>query len=183
MARHNFGQMKAQAEAEGLTFKDAVVLPDNDYSLEIKAVKYSPSKNGKDQVGVKFLVLDGPYVGQETWVNQTLTGDNPQSVAIFVRVLKSLGVPEAAFVDDADTADLVRYIVKGTRGVGKLTATPSKTDPSKLFQNLRSFTATQGAATPAPVSVAPPVVAAVTPVAAPVTAAPVAPIVTPVTPY
>lgn len=174
MARQNFGQLKALADQEGGgSFQDAVVLPANDYNLEIKAVKYSPTSGGKDQVGIKFRVLDGPHASQETWVNQTLTSDNPTSVAIFIRILTSLGVPEGAFVDGADTEELVKFIVKGTRGVGKLTVSNGKNNDGKVFQNLNSFKIGSGAVTAAPVMAAPPV--AVAPPVAPVAVAPITP--------
>lgn len=179
MARHNFGQMKAAADADGGggSFQDAVVLPGGEYNVEIKAVKYGTSKQaGKDQVGVKFRVLDGPHAGQESWVNQTLTPDQPVSVSIFVRILTSLGVPSEAFSDGQDTEELVKYIVKGTKGVAKLT----QSSGDRPFQNLSSFSAGAGLAAPsvAPSGFVPPV-APVAPPVAPV-AAPVAPVAPPV---
>lgn len=156
------------------------VLPDGTYNVRIGSVKGGASKSrSKPQIGVRIVPVDGPYAGKSTWVNQTFTADNPKAVAIFIRLMRSLGVPEAAIAAGTPPGDLAQYIAVGTLGIAELGShtfgvLPDGVTP-KRFQDLKSFTITgydtETQAAVAPTAGPPPVAAAPAPVA---TAAPVA---------
>lgn len=172
----------------------AVVFPDNSYEVEIKAIKAGETKTAKKfSVGLRLDPTSGPYAGQACWVNQTYSPENPKAAGVFLRIIGSLGVPAAAIQAGQPPEELVKYIVKGTRGVAVLASHPWN---GEMKQDLKSFRITNVpetfglspavgavAAVPAPVvAVAAPVAVPVPqPVAAPV-AAPVAVVVAPVAP-
>lgn len=168
MSTMNLSDLLNAAKAEGLGGASEV-LPDGPYNVEVRKAKPGASKNGKAQFSVLLGVVDGPYAGKTTWINQTLTPDNPASVRIFVSTLLALGVPEAAFAGEADPSQLAAHIAAGTTGSAKLS---HHSYNGKSYQDLDSFTVTGFAQ---PQTAALPAVAPVAP-AAPVPVAPVAPV-------
>lgn len=179
MATENYAELYKKAIEENGGGSE--VLPDGLYNVKIGSVKSGASKSSnKPQVGIRLQVLDGPHEGKSTWVNQTFTADNPQAVAIFLRIMQSLGVPSEAVAAGLPPEKLAEYIVIGSTGVATLS---SHTYNGKKFQDLKSFTlsATAPAAThaaPAPAAEVPAAVPAPqvpAPVPAPASAAPAVP--------
>lgn len=166
-----------------------VIVPDGPYRVELEVIKKGASKGnaaagkagGKFQVGLKWKVLEGPYAGQSTWTNQTLTMENLQALGIYLRLVIQLGVDEA-FVRSGQVAPdaLYDYVVKGTTGVANF---GSHTFNDKAIQDLKSFQV-ESIPTQALTPGGTPNVAAIPgPVAAPVASvAPVAPVIYPVPP-
>lgn len=122
-----------------------VIVPDGPYRVELEVIKKGASKGnaaagkagGKFQVGLKWKVLEGPYAGQSTWTNQTLTMENLQALGIYLRLVIQLGVDEA-FVRSGQVAPdaLYDYVVKGTTGIANF---GSHTFNNKAIQDLKSF--------------------------------------------
>lgn len=173
MSTMNLSDLLNAAKAEGLGGASEV-LPDGPYNVEVRKAKPGASKNGKAQFSVLLGVVDGPYAGKTTWINQTLTPDNPASVRIFVSTLLALGVPEAAFAGEADPSQLAAHIAAGTTGSAKLS---HHSYNGKSYQDLDSFTVTgfNQEATAAIPGITPVPPAAPVPVVAPVPVAPAAP--------
>lgn len=173
MSVTNLADLLATAKAEGLGGGDQEIIPDGEgYDLEIVTVKAGNSKNGKPSFGLKLKVISGAYAGKTTWVNQTLTADNPTSVKIFCQTLLSLGVPQEAFTNGQAIENLYGLIAKGTQGKGTLS---HHVYGDRTYQDLKSFSITGVAPAAASVPAASSVpVIPVTPVA-PVVPAPAAP--------
>ncbi len=157
---------------------NAEVFPDGDnYVVELASVKKGSSKGNKPQFGVRIKVLEGPFAGKFTWVNQTFTAENPAAVAVYLRICKQLGVPDAAVAAGVAPGDLADYITVGTLGIAKL---GHHVHNENTYQDLKGFSITGQA----PVAGAAPVAAVSTVAVAPVVAvqaptAPVAPLVAP----
>lgn len=181
MTTTNYASMYAAAleEVGGLS----TTFPDGEYEVEIKAIKPGTTKTaGKFSVGLRLDPTSGPYVGQSCWVNQTFSPENPKAAGVFLRIIGSLGVPSAAITAGQPPEELVKYIVKGTRGVAVL---GSHVWNQSTKQDLKSFRITNVPETfgQSPAAVAAPVVAVAAPVAAPVAVpTPVAVQVAPVVP-
>lgn len=161
------------------------VLPTNTYKCKIGMVKSGTAKSGKFQVGIRFNVLDGEHAGKNTWINQTLTTENPKAFGVFLKYMLQLGVPQSALDAGTPVESLVDYIVVGTEGMAALAG--DRVYDGKARQDLKSFTitgvpmvSTSGVQIPqAPGAVAPVAqtpVASPVPVAVPVAVAPVAPV-------
>lgn len=115
----NYAELYAKAIEEN--GGNSTVVPDGPYRVKVGSVKRGQSnKNAKPQVGLRLVVLDGAYEGTSTWVNQTFTADNPAAVAIFLRIMVSLGVPQEAIAAGMAPAQLADYIVIGSEGVAEL---------------------------------------------------------------
>ncbi len=174
MTTVDLGALLQQAEAAGLTTGNSEKLPDGDYNFVITHVKPGASNGGKIQVGIRIRVLDGPYAGKATWLNQTLTA-TPEAAPVFARIMQSFGVPEEALAGTVSSESIAAYVVVGTTGNVKLTLTQNG---DFLNQNVKQVKLIPGlqAAPSAAVPAAPvaPVVVVAAPVAAPVVAAPVA---------
>ncbi len=122
-----------------------VIVPDGPYRVELEVIKKGQSKGnaaagkagGKFQVGLKWKVLEGPYAGQSTWTNQTLTMENLQALGIYLRLLIQLGVDESLVRSGQVGPDaLYDYVVKGTVGLANF---GSHTFNNKAIQDLKSF--------------------------------------------
>lgn len=198
MTTVDLGALLAQAEAAGLTTGNSEKLPDGDYNFVITHVKPGASNGGKIQVGIRIRVLDGPFAGKATWLNQTLTA-TPEAAPVFARIMQSFGVPPEALAGNVTSESIAAYVVVGTTGNIKLTLTQNgdylnqNVKAVKLIPGLQAAPSAAIPAAPvAPVVAAPPVAVAYTtppvapaaaaPVAVPVVAAPVvaAPVATPV---
>lgn len=189
MADATLAELYASALAEAGGSSTSVVLPDGRFRVRLVSKKGGSSKQGgKPQYGLRFVVLEGPYEGQTTWVNQTLTVDNKMALGIWLRLCIELGVDEA-FVRSGQVAphELPNYIVKGTEGWATFGNHAYGSDPAsgqpKLHQDLKKFEVTgvpqqvvSAAGTPVipstPVAVVAAPVAPVIPVAAPVYSVP-----------
>lgn len=183
MAELNYAEFYAQAiEAAG--GPASVVLPTNRYKVEIVMVKPGNATSGKFQVGIRFKILEGEYAGQSTWINQTLTTENPKAVGVFLKYMLQLGVPQEAISQGQPPDKLPDYIVVGTQGIADLKG--DRVWDGKARQDLGHFqvtavpqVTTSGVAINTGPVAAAPVAPAPVPVAAPVTF-PVAPAPTPV---
>ena len=191
MTTVDLGALLQQAEAAGLTTGNSEKLPDGDYNFVITHVKGGASNGGKIQVGIRIRVLDGPFAGKATWLNQTLT-PTPEAAPVFARIMQSFGVPAEALAGNVSSDSIAAYVVVGTTGNIKLTLTQNgdflnqNVKAVKLIPGLQP--APQAAIPAAPVApvvpvAAPVAVAVAQPVAvAPVVAAPVAPVAVPQVP-
>jgi hypothetical protein len=159
------------------------VLPDDTYTVKIATVKPDASKAGKFKVGIRLQVIGGPFDGKSTWVNQTFSPESPGAVAVFLRIMRELGVPEEVIKarPAQPPAVLAQYIVQGSTGTAVLAHHDYGTNDDgtpRRFQDLKKFTLTPGA-TPAAAAPAAPVAAAAQAVPVPeVPAVPVPPVVT-----
>lgn len=182
MTTQDYTSLYAAAIAEASLGSE--VLPDGGYRVKIGSVKPGTAKSGaKPQVGIRLDVIEGPYSGKSTWVNQTFSAENPKAIAVFLRIMKSFGVPDEAITAGLPPHKLAEYIVIGSTGIAELGHHDWN---ENSYQDVKKFSLDGGsavgpvAAAVAPVvSVAPAQVAPVAPVAvvpAPaVVAAPVAP--------
>lgn len=158
------------------------ILPDGPYQMTIGATNAKKSQGGKWQVGIQFKVASGPSAGQSTWMNQTLTADNPQALAVFFRIMRSLGVDDGfmASVSLEDLTPLAARIAQVNQGkvfsvkVGNRSwGTPPKIDNTFEIQGSAAGTPGVPLQQAVPVAVAAPVPVAVA-VAAPAPVAPAA---------
>lgn len=135
MAEVDYASLYAKAIEEN--GGNSEVLPDGPYRVKIGSVKRGQAKkNDKPQVGIRLVILDGAYAEKSTWVNQTFTADNPQAVAIFLKIMQQLGVPQEAIAAGMPPAQLADYIVIGSEGLAELS---HHVWDSKPFQDLKSF--------------------------------------------
>ena len=150
MAEANYANLYAEAIASSSAGSE--VLPDDNYNVQVKAIKPGKSNNDKFRVGICLEVLDGPHKGKSTWVNQTFSPENPKAVAVFIRILRELGVPAEPITAGLHPEQLCGYIVKGTLGVVQLSSHSFGTQPDgtpKKFQDIKKFTITGTAGNPA----------------------------------
>lgn len=94
MTTFDFNDILNEASKARGENKESVRLAGN-YNVEVAYASGSTRKKDGTKknptVSVKFIVLDGPQVGDETWLNVVLT---EKSKAAFGRTLLDLGVPE-----------------------------------------------------------------------------------------
>lgn len=118
MAEANYAEFyKAAIEAAGGAA--SVVFPTGRYRVKIATVKPGTAKGGKFQVGIRFECLEENgtvKAGDSTWINQTLTVENPKAFGVFLKYMLQLGVPQSALDAGAQPDSLPGYIVIGTEG-------------------------------------------------------------------
>lgn len=177
MSTYDFNALMQQAKAEG--FGPRETLPDGDYLIQAKTSKVSKTNGGgKDQIGVRWVVLEGPLAGRDFWENQTITTDSPKAMGMFFRWAAKFGMdgefwarqPQPSLAEVAgNIQDVVLYATIGHRVWGK---NQDKVDNTiTVIENRGKGGIAPAAQVPASAPVAP-VAAPVAPVAAP--AAPVA---------
>lgn len=190
MTTYDFNALMQQAQAEGLGPR--AVLPDGTYTLQAQTVKVQQTQGNpkKDQIGVRWVVLDGPAAGQSTWENQTISPENPRAMGAFFGFCGRFGMDAAFFARQpqpslaevaANISDVVIVAEVGQRIWGK---NNDKVDNTfKVVENRgkqAKITPQAATAAPGPVPGVPsvPATAPVVPVAAPVAQA--APIPAPI---
>ena len=160
MATENYGEIYAAAIAE--SGMGSEVLPDGEYAVKIGSVKKDTAKsNSKFRLGIRLVVQGGPHDGVSTWVNQTFSPENPKAVAVFLRILKEFGVPQAAITAGYAPEVLADYIPVGGEGIATLGSHAFGTNEDgtpRRFQDVKKFRLTGAetpAAAPAPAAAAP----------------------------
>lgn len=138
MTTVDYTQLYANALAEAGAGSE--VVPDGEYAVRVAQVRKGQSKaNSKPQVGIRLEILEGPNAGKSTWVNQTFTADNPSAIAVYIRIMKSLGVPDSAIAAGVAPADMADYIVIGSLGVATL---GSHAWNDNKYQDIKKFNLT-----------------------------------------
>jgi len=94
MTTYNFAQLQEEAKAEGFSNE---LIPDGTYLMEAANVNISSSQGGKDQIGVRWKVLEGPLAGQSSWDNQTISPENGKAMGFFFRFCAQFGMDAAFF--------------------------------------------------------------------------------------
>ena len=69
-------------------------------TVRCKAAEWARSKQGKPQIIADYEIIGGPDAGMQLRTWQTLTADNPQAVAIFLRYIRAHGVDPVAMGGD-----------------------------------------------------------------------------------
>lgn len=160
MTTATFADLAQQAEAEGFSNE---ILPIGEYDFEVAGTSAGKSQDNKDQIGVRFKVLAGPYAGKSAWLNLTLTVDNPKAVAVFLRQLTQLGVSmdfiKSQPLNEAGIAAIAAAIPVGAQ----FHATHGhRTFNQKVYADIKNIKAIGAPVAPAAPVVQSPVAAAVT---------------------
>lgn len=135
MGTVDYTELYAKAIEESGAGSETV--PDGDYRVKIGSVKGGRSKKQKPQVGIRLVILEGAHAGKSTWVNQTFTAENPDAVAVFLRIMRQLGVPMEAINAGIEPGKLADYIVVGSEGTATLGHHDWNGEPR---QDLKKFT-------------------------------------------
>lgn len=176
---YNFQALLEEAQKEGI---GGSLLPVGSYTLLAKIVKVNASQGGKDQIGVMFQALDGPAAGQTTWVNQTISPENPKAMAAFFGWCNQFGMDNAFFQRQPqptlpEIASVIQdLVIDAEVTLGPLWGQNKDKQDNKV--KVKAIRGKQAAGAAAPVAAAPVAAAPVAPVAAPVAA--VAPVAAPV---
>lgn len=86
MTQYTFADILKDAED---AFK---ALPVGDYDVVVVEAEGLPSGGGKPMIKTKMQVLHGPAAGKIVWNNFTISPENPQAVAIFMRHMMIFGI-------------------------------------------------------------------------------------------
>lgn len=78
-------------------YTEATTVLEGDFPVVIAKSEASTTSTGKPCIKTKLVIESGPYVGREINHMFTITADNPMSMQIFFRQMKTLGLGEAFF--------------------------------------------------------------------------------------
>lgn len=160
MSTYDFNALMQQAQAEG--FGPREVLDTGTYLIQAKTSKVSKTQGGKDQLGVRWVVIEGPLAGRDFWENQTISPDSPKAMGMFFRWCAKFGMDQAFWQRQpqpslAEVASIIQDVVLlaevGQRTWGK---NNDKTDNTvKVIENRGKGGAAPAASVPASAPVVP----------------------------
>lgn len=109
---YNFAQLQEEAKAEGFSNE---LIPDGTYTMEAVNVNVSSSQGGKDQIGVRWKILEGPSAGESGWDNQTISPENGKAMGFFFRFCAQFGMDATFFQRQPQpTLAEIATIIEGT---------------------------------------------------------------------
>ncbi|MEE9125366.1 MAG: hypothetical protein V3U14_12885 [candidate division NC10 bacterium] len=174
----SFADLYKQAEEEGAITSQ---LPEGGpFVGQITHTNADNTNGGKDRLGFRLKIIEGPNANENGWMNQVISPENPKAMAILFRILGSLGI-DPGQLDAAKSAGDLN--IAAATALGQVWEFTTKRRVNGDFVNIdvrlvTRLTDREGAAAPvaAPVVPAPEAVVsapeAAVPVAAPSEAAP-----------
>lgn len=94
-------------------------IPASDYNLKIVSCEATTSSSKKPMWKIVAEVEDGPYAGRKIWTQQTLSMENPNAVAMFFKVMATVGLNKAYFATRPSNTEIASAMV-GRRFKGKV---------------------------------------------------------------
>jgi hypothetical protein len=73
------------------------IVPAGDYDARVFSCDVSKSGTQKDQLLVRYEILNGPYAGKKITDRMTISPENANAVAMFFRKMTGLGLDESYF--------------------------------------------------------------------------------------
>lgn len=103
----NWGDLINKAESAG----GGDPIPANDYTVVVASAEAKSSSTGKPMLKVKARVQGGPFDGRVLWTNMTLSVENDNAVAIFMRQLGSFGLGKEYFAQNPSFEQVAQALV------------------------------------------------------------------------
>lgn len=155
MTTYSFAQLREAAQEAGLggslisdgTGVDLIVSKTN--------VSQTQGKPPKDTIGLLIKVASGPQAGESTWMNQTISPESPQAMAVFFRIMGDFGLDASYFATVQPGVDGAKQIaarlegLRFTADVGKRTWGKNKDRTDNTFSHIK-MASVLAAAAPAP---------------------------------
>lgn len=90
MQQLNFDQLRRQAKDAG----GGDPIPNGEYPATVATCEFTQTNTGKPMLKLRAKVNGGPHEGRTIWDQLTLSTENDNAVAIFLRHLKALGLSD-----------------------------------------------------------------------------------------